>query len=372
MHIVFFMTYGYSLKSWHEAGQLSREMKYFKEYLGNNEDINISLITYGEISDIELFDEFKQISVIPAYSLLKKSNNKYLNFIKSFYLPFLIKRKIKNKKIEYIRQNQLLGSWVSIIFKLITKSKLITRTGYDMYTFSKYEKKSIVKRILLLLLTQITVLFSNLYTVSSKADQKLLKKFAFSKNKIDLVPNWVNSGNYVPIKDRGDKLICVGRLESQKNFKKIINDFSNSKYEIDIFGGGTQKNNLIELSEIKNTKANFLGIRDNNQLLNQYSEYKFYLSSSLFEGNPKTVLEAMSAGCIVIANENKNIKEIIEHGVNGFLLKNKENSYLVLLENIIKNFDLNKISNNAINFVKSNNDLTKIVQHEIKSMQKLK
>ena len=80
----------------------------------------------------------------------------------------------------------------------------------------------------------------------------------------------------------------------------------------------------------------------------------------------------MSAGCIVIANENKNIKEIIEHGVNGFLLKNKENSYLVLLENIIKNFDLNKISNNAINFVKSNNDLTKIVQHEIKSMQKLK
>ena len=36
------------------------------------------------------------------------------------------------------------------------------------------------------------------------------------------------------------------------------------------------------------------------------------ISSSLFEGNPKTILEAMSMGCIVIASDIKNHRELIE------------------------------------------------------------
>ena len=48
------------------------------------------------------------------------------------------------------------------------------------------------------------------------------------------------------------------------------------------------------------------------------NNYKYYLSSSKFEGNPKTILEAMSSGCIVIASNIKNHKEIIKHNIQVF------------------------------------------------------
>ena len=52
----------------------------------------------------------------------------------------------------------------------------------------------------------------------------------------------------------------------------------------------------------------------NNELLYKRNEQICILYfSSTFEGNPKTVLEAMSAGCVVIASNIKNHEELIEH-----------------------------------------------------------
>ena len=44
-----------------------------------------------------------------------------------------------------------------------------------------------------------------------------------------------------------------------------------------------------------------------------------YISTSFFEGNPKTVLEAMGSGCIVVASDIPNHRELIDHKVNGYL-----------------------------------------------------
>ena len=40
---------------------------------------------------------------------------------------------------------------------------------------------------------------------------------------------------------------------------------------------------------------------------------------SLFEGNPKALLEALASGCLVFAYNNKNISEIIVNKKNGIL-----------------------------------------------------
>ena len=55
-------------------------------------------------------------------------------------------KKIINEDIHITKQNQLLGSWVSYIFKKITGSKFFIRTGYDMYFFSKAEKKALLNK----------------------------------------------------------------------------------------------------------------------------------------------------------------------------------------------------------------------------------
>ena len=95
--------------------------------------------------------------------------------IKSFYITFLLKNKIKD--IDVIKQYQLQGAWISIIYKYLVNKPLIVRTGYDMYSFSIKEKKAILKRYLYKSLTNLSLKKSDLYTVSSQSDYNFKNKF---------------------------------------------------------------------------------------------------------------------------------------------------------------------------------------------------
>ena len=39
---------------------------------------------------------------------------------------------------------------------------------------------------------------------------------------------------------------------------------------------------------------------DNKKILEVLKEHTFFINCSFFEGNPKTVLEALSSGCVVL------------------------------------------------------------------------
>ena len=55
MNIVYFFTFGYSLKTWKESGQLDREVEHFKYWKKLNPNINLTIVTYGNEKDINLF-----------------------------------------------------------------------------------------------------------------------------------------------------------------------------------------------------------------------------------------------------------------------------------------------------------------------------
>ena len=65
MHIVYFLTYGYSLKTWQDSGNLDRELK-FMEYLNINFNHTFTLITYGDEDDELIVSEYEFIKVLPA------------------------------------------------------------------------------------------------------------------------------------------------------------------------------------------------------------------------------------------------------------------------------------------------------------------
>ena len=67
--------------------------------------------------------------------------------------------------------------WLSLIMKKILKTPLIVRTGYDTYRFSLYERKSIIKQRIYFKLTQISLRYSNLFTVTSISDLNFLDNY---------------------------------------------------------------------------------------------------------------------------------------------------------------------------------------------------
>lgn len=175
MKILYLFTFDYSLKMWSESGILEREVKYFNELKKNN--IEITIITYGDEIDDEFIDK-NELKVIPIYKHFKKPKSKLFRIIKSIYFPIYI---YKNTEFDIIKQNQLQGAWVAIILKLISNKKLIIRTGYDVFLFSIKEKKLIYKKFLIYIITQTSLLLSNLYTVTSNDDKQFLEKYFFVK-----------------------------------------------------------------------------------------------------------------------------------------------------------------------------------------------
>ena len=168
MRILVIFTFDYSLKSWKDAGYLDRELHFYNS-LSANYGIKFTFLTYGDNGEFKYLLDNKNIEVIPIYSLIKFSKFKFIRYIKSFYLPFLFNKKYKD--YDLIKQNQLLGSWVAIILKLISKKNLLIRTGYDMYKFSIEEKKNIFKKSLYYILTSISLRFADLYTSLQHAER---------------------------------------------------------------------------------------------------------------------------------------------------------------------------------------------------------
>ncbi len=311
------------------------------------------------------------IKVFPIYKHLKESKFKYVNLIKSLAIPKLLKNNLD--EISLVKQHQLHGCWVSIIYSFLIRKPYYLRTGYDMYLFSKQEGKSFLIRSFFKFLTYLGMRFSNIYSVTNNSDLLFLnEKYKKYSAKLKLRPNFVEVINNNFEKRYDNKILCVGRLEDQKNFELLVKEFQNTSniLEIDLVGEGTLKNDLLICSANNNVKINFFGIIDNNELLKMYTKYKFFFTASKFEGNPKTLLEAMASGCVVFASDIPNHKELIQNEVDGFLFSIEKSELKELFFKVRnENEYLGKISKNAIKRVSINNSLNNLVENIYKDYE---
>lgn len=367
MKILVYFTFNYSLNVWLKSGTLEKELKFYNK-IAEKYNIRFVFITYGDLQDEKLIQNYKYFEVLPLYKFYKYTENSLLKYIHSLLFPFKIKK--MKTQFDLIKQNQLQGNWASIILKLITKKPLITRTGYDVLTFAKYENKSFIKILFYKALTYISLRKSDLYTVTSKVDKNYLEKNFKYKNPIQVRPNWVIIKNFKQKNDK--KFISIGRLETQKNFEYLIELFSEYNIEIDVYGDGSLKEDLALKSKDIKANINFLGNTSNENIIDILNNNLFYISTSLFEGNPKTVLEAMSNGCVVIASKIPSHEELIDHQHNGFLIDLNQKDNLNKIENLINDKKLlRKISKNAQKSVQKSNDIGLLVDMEFEDYKSL-
>lgn len=362
-----FLTYDYSLGTWKNSGTLEKELKIYSKIAKEN-NINFTIFSWGDSNDFEIFEKAKNeylVDLVPIYKFIKYRKNKLYRFICSFLIIFKLRKIIKN--LDLIQQHQLYGSWVTLFLSKIYKKPYYLRSGYDVYRFSIIEKKPMHKKVFNRYLTYIVLKFSNIYSVTNETEKDfLISSFKFEHSKLKVRPNWVENNLTKDVLERNSRsILSVGRLVSQKNFLLLIESLKNTKdfLTLDIVGDGPQFSLLKEAAQRKNVDLNIIKNVKNEDLLKLFNNYVFYISFSLYEGHPKTVLEAMSCGCIVFASDIPSHNELIENNFNGVILNFDKPDIIKKQQDLLKNKkNIQKISVAANNSVLERFSLSKVAE----------
>lgn len=118
-------------------------------------------------------------------------------------------------------------------------------------------------------------------------------------------------------------LIHIARCAKQKNQRLLIesfNDFSKDKnVTLLILGRDFDSKEGVALQKMACDKIHFLGEKHNVQDYLLCSDA--FVLSSLYEGMPITLIEAMSCGCVPISTPVSGVVDLVRNGENGFASK---------------------------------------------------
>jgi len=145
-------------------------------------------------------------------------------------------------------------------------------------------------------------------------------------------------------KKKGIKILFAGRLITQKGIGVFVKALSllkneNIHFVVAGLGGVKQFKQLLKDYNIPSHKISFLGFIPNHELPSVYRACDIFVLPSYYENFPISLLEAMSCGCCCISTDVGAVDEIIENGINGFLLQPGD---ATLLSKKIKILALNK------------------------------
>ena len=160
------------------------------------------------------------------------------------------------------------------------------------------------------------------------------------------------------------EIVAVGRLMPQKNYSLLIDVFSKvhlkyPEYILRIFGEGDERDHLEK--QVFDLNLNSFVIFEGfcEDVHERIKASEIYVISSLFEGMPNALMEAMAMGFPVISTDCPagGSAELIRNGENGILVKNND---IVQMEqaviNLIEHADLrDRLGSNAMKIRESHN-----------------
>jgi glycosyltransferase involved in cell wall biosynthesis len=120
-------------------------------------------------------------------------------------------------------------------------------------------------------------------------------------------------------------LTCVARLTPQKDFPTLLHGFKlalekNSKLHLLVAGEGDQRIELVQITQTLGISSHvtWLGNIENPRDLMRQSD--LFVLASRYEGFGLVLLEAMQAGCPIIAAKNSAIPEVLGEDYQGLFL----------------------------------------------------
>ena len=276
---------------------------------------------------------------------------------------------IKKEKPDLVHCHSAKGGVIGRFAAFFTGTKVV----YTAHAFSFLSAESAKKKQVFLLLEKIAKLNSYLLACSGSERELGIKVVGFNEKKAFA---WNNA---VPDVDKGlTRISQISRISSQKNESSDLPVPKVGERYITSIGRPSYQKNPLFMVEVAHgihlkhpdIKFYLLGVgfyspmlEDMKKLIHQYDmDDTFYLlpwlsheeilkyvkgsmlyfMTSLYEGLPISVIEAMSLGKAVVASDVLGNKDCVKDGYNGYLLPLKEEVFVEKMNDLIENNEKRK------------------------------
>ena len=276
---------------------------------------------------------------MPIYERIQRPKSSILVFLQTLFIPWVFRNELH--QTDLLKTNQVWGGWVAVITKWLYNKPLLVRGGYEPNIHSIIYGSKVIRRYIIWLVSVITYKYADHIWLNTKEIAYFVEKtFRVKSKRITVLPNWIDTNKFYSSsmnnRQKG-RILFVGRLSKEKNILLLFKAISGTEVVLDIIGDGELKDMLHEQKEILGVPVNFLGQIPNDQMPIIYNSYSVYVICSDIEGNPKSLLEAMSCGCAVIGTDTPGIREIIKNEYTGLLVKPDKNQIREAVLNLMSN-----------------------------------
>jgi glycosyltransferase involved in cell wall biosynthesis len=262
------------------------------------------------------------------------------------------KRKILSNKV-FVMSGMLTLPTISI--KILGKKAILTGIASETNILSAKKNK---RKSISAILERFNFELSDLIIVESKNVASFMQLSNTNKIIYDGCL-YIKEDGFDPTvlwSDREYDLGYVGRFSKEKGVKELISAVSRLKknhpaIKVLLAGDGEEYDNMVSMVEDLGLMDNvhMVGWISHDQLPEWLNQIKLLILPSFSEGLPNILLESMSCGTPVLANNVGGIPDVISDGLNGYIMKdNTPEEINEQVSKIMDYGDLTKISDAAL------------------------
>lgn len=332
-------------------------------YKNLKKDENIKIyVLYGKNRASEEYkNEVKEDSI----ELLTLERNIGIKDIKSF---FEIRKILKEIKPDVVHCHSSKAGFSGRIAAKSVKVKKIIYSPHA-YFFLKYNEKSLKRKIFIVAEKILSKLFTTKTITTSKGEDD-----AFIKYKIDKEDKRILIEHGIEVKEFSKEQIdserkkynvleddifigAMARFEEQKDpigtyeiLKRISN--KNKKVKCVFWGNGSLYKEVKKLNEQVNNIVNLPGETTTPEI--NLSSLDIYLTASLYEGLPYTLLTSLAYGLPIVASNVEGNKDCVFENKNGCLFEAKDyENAICKIETLLKDNKFEKMRKESLNIFKN-------------------
>jgi glycosyltransferase involved in cell wall biosynthesis len=356
IRVVLFFTRGVSLKTWADNGSLSREIALYVQL--QEKGVKVSFITYGDKTDLQYREQLRGIEILcnrwnipqPIYESL---------------IPLLHARTLFRASI--IKTNQTDGAEVGLRAARIWRKPFIARCGYMLTEWIELTGTLQSLKEARFLEKQTFQGACRVVVTTPAMRSYAIQQYSLSPEYVKVIPNYVMTDLFKPNKQPHipNRVCFVGRLVEQKNLLALIHACEGLQVELYLIGEGHLRAALREAADQSDVHLVMPGNLPHYQLPEVICSSTLFILASIYEGHPKSLLEAMSCGAAVLGANSTGIREQIVHGETGWLVGTDVESIRAGIQHLLADTPLReKLGTNARRFILGNYSLDKIVDME--------